>query len=1058
MREAEGMQSDRRERSASQAAEAPGARLRAAYLAEECAAVAARIDEARVPAGVGERVERNAIDWIRRVRASGAGAHGIDAFMGEYDLSSEEGVLLMCLAEGLLRIPDDHTAEALIADKLGGADWAAHLGHSESLFVNASTWGLILTGRMINLPPKSRRDFTRPLQALVRRTGEPVVRSALRAAMGLMGRQFVLGESIEQALRRSRRGDNAQYRYSFDMLGEAALTETDADGYLQSYAHAIACLAAEGPYANAVDAPGISVKLSALHPRYDYRQRERLRSELPPRLLQLAQAAARANIQLTLDAEEADRLELQMDCFEAVFADSSLGQWQGLGLAVQAYQKRCPMLIDWLAALAQARRRRIPIRLVKGAYWDAEIKQAQQLGLAGYPVYTRKAHTDVAWLACARRLLNHGDCFAPQFATHNAHSLAWVDEMAGERDIELQRLHGMGEALYATYRDSPGRARPVRVYAPVGSHAELLPYLVRRLLENGANSSFVNRINDEGVAPERLASDPVTALARRPVSPHPKIPLPDDLFQPVRPNARGLNLADPLVLARLQTLLNRHPPGDWSAGPMLAAAIDTSPGAAQDSRDPTSGRVIGRWRPVQAKAVRQIVEAAVAAQAAWDARGADARADIIEAAAERLEASFGELLSLCVHEAGKTLTDAIAEIREAVDFLRYYAVQARSQFAAPQRMPGYTGESNRLQWRGRGVALTISPWNFPLAIFLGQTSAALLAGNSVIAKPAEQTPLIAQAAVRILYEAGVPDAVLQLAPGDGASVGAALVADPCVAMVAFTGSLATARQIQRSLAQRPGAIATLVAETGGQNAMIVDSSALAEQVVADVTTSAFGSGGQRCSALRVLYLQADVADRIIAMLAGAMQRLRVGDPARIDTDVGPVIDAAARDHLERHAAELTRAGRLLAETPLPPELPSGHFVAPRVFEIDSMADLHEEHFGPLLHVVRYEADALDSVIDEINNNGYGLTLGIHSRIESRAEYIAERARVGNCYVNRDMVGAIVGVQPFGGQGLSGTGPKAGGPHYLSRFATEQTVTVNTAAVGGNASLLALDED
>ena len=1041
-------------------------------------------------------IRATATDLVRRVRARAQDQGAIEAFMHQYDLGSEEGVLLMCVAEALLRIPDEDTADRLIRDKLGDADWKQHLGRSDSVLVNASTWGLMLTGRLVDLADDTRRDVHNAFQRLMGRVGEPVIRLAVRQAMRIMGHQFVMGRTISEALARSRKGANAGYRYSFDMLGEAALTQHDADRYLKAYADAIDAIGATGPHPDAIVAPSISVKLSALHPRYEHAKRARVLAELAPRLLQLARKARGHNIGLTVDAEEADRLELSLDVIEAAWSDASLAAWDGFGIVVQAYQKRAPFVIDWIADLARRGGRRIPVRLVKGAYWDSEVKRAQVDGLPGYPVFTRKPGTDVSYLANAVRLLSNTDAIYPMFATHNAQTIAAVHRMAGailapsaasppspagplppragegntrKRFLfEFQKLHGMGDDLYAEVTPADRLDVPCRVYAPVGSHADLLPYLVRRLLENGANSSFVNRISDEDVPIDDLVRDPVEVVAGFESIPHPRIPLPVDLYRSFagpgrtaeRSNSMGVNLANDdqlrALAGQIGAAVAAAGPQGWQAGPLVPSAAAPGPDIAITSPADRRQR-IGQWRAADAATVERALANAVAAQPAWDATPAASRAAILEHAADLLEARMPQYIALCTREAGKTIPDGVAEVREAVDFLRYYAGQARTAFAV-EALPGPTGESNTLQLAGRGVFVCISPWNFPLAIFAGQVAAALAAGNSVIAKPAEQTSLIGWHAVKLLHEAGVPEAVLQFLPGDGATVGAALTADPRVAGVAFTGSTDTARAINRALAGRSsGPIATLIAETGGQNALIADSSALPEQLVKDALASAFTSAGQRCSAARVLFVQADIADRVIEMIAGAMAELQVGDPALLSTDVGPVIDTDARGLLEEHAGRMQGEARLIAEARLGEGTEHGTFFAPRAWELSSLSQLTRENFGPALHVIRWKSSELDAVVDAINATGYGLTLGIHSRIDETVERIVQRAKVGNIYVNRNQIGAVVGVQPFGGQGLSGTGPKAGGPHYLPRFATEKTVTVNTTAAGGNASLLTLGE-
>jgi RHH-type transcriptional regulator, proline utilization regulon repressor / proline dehydrogenase / delta 1-pyrroline-5-carboxylate dehydrogenase len=1029
--------------------------ITAAWLRDEREHVCALLAELGDDPAEHAAVQATALRLVERTRTKAEDQGAIEAFMRQYDLSSEEGVLLMCVAEALLRIPDSETADRLIRDKLGEADWKKHLGESDSLFVNASTWGLMLTGKMVALSEETRSNVTGALRRLVGRAGDPVIRLAVRQAMRIMGHQFVMGRTIEDALKRSRRGANAAYRYSYDMLGEAALTARDAARYLDAYRRAILAIGAAGPYPDVFAAPNISIKLSALHPRYEHGKRARVLAELTPRVLELAQLAKSQGIGMTIDAEEADRLELSLDVIIGAYVDPSLAGWEGYGLAVQAYLKRAPHVLDQLAALARQHGRRMPLRLVKGAYWDAEIKRAQIDGLAGFSVFTRKPNTDVSYLACAQRMLAASDAFYSMFATHNAHSIAAIHRMAAGRPFEFQRLHGMGKDLYDEVVPADRLNAPCRVYAPVGNHEDLLPYLVRRLLENGANSSFVNKITDEAVSPAELVADPVRIVAGYASIPHPKIPQPVALYGDGRKNSMGINFANDLELRQLAERINAaiRP---WSATPLVPGAQLSGPAIAVSA--PADRRItVGQWQAADAATVERALVNAVAAQPEWDRLPAASRAAILEHAADLMEARMPEFIAMCTREAGKTLPDGVAEVREAVDFCRYYAMLARRQFGHPEKLPGPTGESNELALVGRGVFVCISPWNFPLAIFVGQVVAALLAGNAVIAKPAEQTTLIGHAAVKLLHEAGVPEAVLQFLPGDGATVGAALTRDPRVAGVAFTGSTETARAINRSLAARDAAIGVLIAETGGQNAMIADSSALPEQLVKDVMVSAFGSAGQRCSAARVLFVQSDIADKVLTMLAGAMDELAVGDPGLLSTDLGPVIDDDALATLNAHAERMAREARLIKQLELGPDCAHGSFFAPRAFELSSLSQLTREVFGPVLHVVRFEANELDRVIDAINATGYGLTLGIHSRINSTIERIARRVRAGNCYVNRSMIGAVVGVQPFGGEGLSGTGPKAGGPHYLLRFANERTLTVNTTAAGGNASLLTLGD-
>ena len=1031
------------------------AAIDAAYRADEAEIVEALIPLAVVPGDMQKRIKDRAAGFVAKVRETRHSFGGLEAFLQEYGLTSKEGVALMCLAEALLRIPDAETADRLIADKIGGADWDAHMGHGEGMFVNASTWALMLTGRVIRPEPEEQREPRTVLSRLVKRLGEPVIRQAMVQAMRIMGRQFVMGRTIKEALDRATGPEGKGYRYSYDMLGEAARTHADAERYLKSYHAAIDAIGKRAKGRGPIDGPGISVKLSALWPRYETARRVEAQAALTERLKALALAAKEHGIGLTMDAEEADRLDLSLDVFEAVYADPALTGWDGFGLAVQAYQKRTMPLIEWLIDLATRHGRRIMVRLVKGAYWDTEIKLAQVDGLAGYPVFTRKASTDVSYLACAKRMLAARDQLYGQFATHNAQTVAFVLEAAGNRDgFEFQRLHGMGEPLYDQV---VAPDLPCRVYAPVGGHEDLLAYLVRRLLENGANTSFVNRLQDEEVPVADIVADPVAKVAALAAKPHPQIPLPVDLYAPERANSAGYDLSDPPNLLPVLEVMDAAAQVTWEAAPLIAG--EAAAGERRLATDPADRRrMIGGVVEASAEQATEAARIAAGAWRGWDAMGGAARREILSRAADLMEEHGPELMAMAVREAGKTLVDAVAELREAVDFLRYYGARAEAEFEAPEMLPGPTGEDNSVALHGRGVFLCISPWNFPLAIFTGQVSAALAAGNAVIAKPAEQTPLIAYRAVQLLHEAGVPPDVLHLLPGDGPTIGGALLADPNIAGVAFTGSTETARLINRTLADRPGPILPLIAETGGQNAMIVDSTALPEQVVIDVIESAFRSAGQRCSALRVLFVQDGIADRLLEMLEGAAATLKIGDPALLETDVGPVIDDEARGLLEAHAKRMAGEGTALFTLSLDPSCDDGTFFAPCAYEIDSLDRLEREVFGPVLHVIRYKADALDSVLDAIEATGYGLTLGVHSRIEATAEHVHKRLGVGNTYINRNIIGAVVGVQPFGGQGLSGTGPKAGGPHYLHRYATERTLSVNTTAAGGNASLVSLEEE
>ena len=1031
------------------------------FLADETAVVKELLEIARLDDEKRSRIRQRAIELVRRVRKNSEGKGGIEAFLQQYDLSSTEGMVLMCLAEALIRVPDADTADKLIQDKLKDGKWKEHLGKSSSLFVNASTWGLMLTGKVLKLNPRDEDNAGNVVDRAIQRIGEPMVRTAMRQAMRIMGFQFVMGRTIKEAMKRSVSKDHKLYRHSFDMLGEAALTYEDAEKYFEAYADAIDSIGEnKGEGFNVFSAPSISVKLSALHPRYELARRDQVLDEMVPKLRALAERAKKHDIALTVDAEEADRLDISLDVIEAVYRSESLAGWEGFGLAIQAYQKRCIRLVDWLVNLSREVGRRIPVRLVKGAYWDTEIKVFQVNGEHGYPVFTRKCNTDVSYLACARRMIEAGDALYPQFATHNAHTVSSILEMIGDRrDFEFQRLHGMGEELYGEIVPKNKLDIACRVYAPVGAHKELLPYLVRRLLENGANTSFVNRIVDEKVPVEDIASDPVAEVEKLESIPHTKIPLPRDIYTFAgyeRVNSKGINMVDIVELTQLKKDMEAAMGKQRIAAPIIGGKKLS--GETQPSLDPIDNRrAVGEVIHAGEKEIKEAIDIAVKAQPKWDRKPAHERAAILRKAADLYEEHMAEFMALCTREAGKSISDGVAEVREAVDFLRYYAMRCEADFGRVIELPGPTGESNSLRLQGKGVFICISPWNFPLAIFTGQITAALAAGNAVISKPADQVCLIGSLAVELLHKAGVPGEVLNFLPCRGSVLGKHGVADERVAGVAFTGSTGTGKVINQTLANRDGIIPTLIAETGGQNAMIVDSSALPEQVVPDVVQSAFLSAGQRCSALRVLYVQEEIADRVIDVLAGYMKTMRVGDPGLLETDVGPVIDKAAKESLQAHADDMASKFKVIGKCELPEWTQHGTFVAPIAIEIPSLDEVKDENFGPILHVVRYKARELDKVIEEVNRTGFGLTLGIHSRIDSEADYIQRKVQVGNAYVNRNQVGAVVGVQPFGGMGLSGTGPKAGGPHYMLRFANERTLTINTAAVGGNASLLSIAE-
>ena len=987
----------------------PRGALRAATLADETRCVERLVTACQLDAATRAQISQDAAALIEQVRTSGQ-VGIMEKFLAEYGLTTKEGVALMCLAEAMLRVPDATSVDALIKDKITPHDWSAHLGAAGSILVNASTWGLMLTGRVID--DDEGAGIAGTLHSVVRRLGEPVVRKAVGQAMTEMGNQFVLGRTIKEAMKRGQSHVKNGYSYSYDMLGEAARTQADAQRYFDAYARAIAAISDAAKAADIRDNPGISVKLSALHPRYEAGQRERMLPALSARLLELAQAAKAAGIGLNIDAEEADRLDLSLDVIEAVLPDPSLSGWDGFGVVVQAYSRRAPQVIDWLYALSERLDRKIMVRLVKGAYWDMEIKRAQVMGLKSFPVFTRKSHTDISYLACARQLLGLRDRIYPQFATHNAHSAAAVLRMAGGdvSGFEFQRLHGMGEALHAVLREASSVR--CRIYAPVGAHADLLAYLVRRLLENGANGSFVNQIVDLSVPAEIIAQDPIALAQETGLMPSVAIQHPDDLFAPRR-NSRGWDITDPVDIAQIETERAAfNAPKTWSAKPLTP--INFTGKAARELRNPAlNDDIVGSVVEADADLVEDAIGLAGQAQPEWAARMPDDRAAVLRRIADLYEANTFEFLALATREAGKTPLDGVAELREAVDFLRYYADAATRTDDLP----------------ARGVIACISPLNFPLAIFTGQIAAALVAGNAVIAKPAEQTPLIAYRAVQMMLQSGVPRAVLQLLPGDGVEVGAPLCADPRIAGVCFTGSTEVAKIIDRQLAQTaPDAL--LLAETGGLNAMIVDSTALIEQAVRDIIRAAFQSAGQRCSALRVLYVQEDIEAELLAMLRGAMDALVIGDPWEFSSDVGPVIDAEAHQHITTYISEQKHAGHLLHQLNVPTE---GLFVPPTVLKTSGIHAMDREIFGPVLHVATFKADELDEVVDEINAKGFGLTFGLHTRVDRRVQRVLDRIHMGNVYVNRDQIGAVVGSQPFGGHGLSGTGPKAGGTHYLPRF-------------------------
>ncbi|HET7681176.1 MAG TPA: bifunctional proline dehydrogenase/L-glutamate gamma-semialdehyde dehydrogenase PutA [Xanthobacteraceae bacterium] len=999
-------------------------------------------------AAAEQRIDARAARLIEAVRARSGGLGGIDDLLHVYSLSTKESLALMALAEALLRIPDATTADRLIEDKLAAGDWLRHERKSTALLASASAWSLGLTARIIQ--PGETPDSI--IGSLVKRLGATAVRTAIRQALRLLGSHFVLAQTIEEAIEQAR--PHQEWLYSFDMLGEGARTSADAERYFESYAVAIGAIGRSAGSRPLPARPGISVKLSALHPRYEAISRRRVLRELAPRLLELARSAKEFELNFTVDAEEADRLELSLDVIAAVLSDASLAGWDGFGLAVQAYQKRAPLVIDWTAEVARGLDRRLMVRLVKGAYWDTEIKRAQERGLADYPVFTRKAMTDLCYLTCTRKLLAARPWLYPQFATHNAlTATSIIEDAGGVAGYEFQRLHGMGEVLYQALREEFPDAT-CRVYAPVGGHRDLLPYLVRRLLENSANSSFVSNVLDPAVPVASLLRRPHSVIGAAANARHSKIPLPRDLYRPGRRNSEGVEFGDRASVEALLAEVQRSGGSRAEAGPLIDGLVVA--GRQRPVRSPIDGAIVGTVAEADEASVRSAMAAAQAGFPSWNAASVESRAAALDRAADLLERNRARLIALLQAEGGKTLDDCVSEVREAADFCRYYAMQARHSLVT-QSMPGPTGESNELRYRGRGIFVCISPWNFPLAIFAGQVAAALAAGNAVIAKPAEQTPLIAAEVIRLLHAGGIPASVLHLVPGNG-EIGSMLVSDPRVGGVAFTGSTEVARSINRALSEKNGPIVPLIAETGGINAMIVDATALSEQVTDDVIASAFRSAGQRCSALRLLCLQEEVAERMLDMIIGAVRELKLGDPRDLSTHIGPVIDAEAKSKLDGWIATMQERGALRFRWDVTRALPnSGTYVPPAIIELASARELTQEIFGPVLHVVRWRADKLGELLDDIAGNGSALTLGVESRVDTTVGQITARLSHGNVYVNRNMIGAVVGTQPFGGSGLSGTGPKAGGPNYLRRFTLEQAVTVNTAAAGGNTALLTEEE-
>ncbi|VUD68973.1 Bifunctional protein PutA [Thalassocella blandensis] len=1006
-----------------------------------------------------EQALENARNLVSQCRNNEEQRGTLDAFLQEFGLSNNEGLALMCIAESLLRIPDADTADEFIAEKIRSGNWHTHLGQSKSLFVNASTWGLVLTGKIMKFEEPGGGQW---FAGIVNRLGEPVVRKAMLQAMKILGGQYVLGRNIGEAIKRGEK-DQKHYtiksNFSFDMLGEGARTQSAAHRYFAEYESAIHAIGKKGSAYDVYQANGISIKLSALHPRFEYSKLHRVKEELFHSVLSLAKQAKQYNIGLNIDAEESERLDITLEIFEMLARSPELDGWNGLGFVLQAYQKRSLTVAQWLSALARETGHRFMIRLVKGAYWDREIKYAQESGHIDYPVFTRKANTDLNYLACANILLANNDVIYPQFATHNAYTVAFIQLIAQNKDFEFQRLHGMGQLIFNHIGDVTTAPANLRIYAPVGAHKELLPYLVRRLLENGANSSFVHYFLDERVAITDLVQDVFAQVTEREQHKHHNIPLPIDIFRQAsipRTNSLGLDLNNAIQHAALLQQFEQHPVQNCRASSIIngESIADANTDWLPISSPANTKILLGSVAEATPDDIENAVKTCRNAQRHWDQTPVEQRALFLENIAQRFEAHRDELLQLICKEAGRSLEDAISEYREAVDFCHYYAQLARQQFS-PQLLTSPTGEDNTLSLHGRGTFVCISPWNFPMAIFTGQVTAALVSGNCVIAKPAEQTSIIAFRIVQLMHEAGIPNEVLQLLVGDGARIGNTLIKDSRISGVAFTGSTETAKIIHRQIAERDGEIIPLIAETGGLNAMIVDSSALPEQVVDDVIHSAFYSAGQRCSALRVLFLQSEIADSVISMLQGACDEIKLGEPWQLETDIGPVIDQDALNLLQQHIQRMNGEAQRIypqenANTPH-----DGYFLAPHIYEINSLSQLKREVFGPILHIVRFQSNEIDTIIEDINSTGYGLTFGIHSRLESRARTLAKQLNVGNIYVNRNMVGAVVGVNPFGGQGLSGTGPKAGGPHYLTRFASEKTFTVNTVATGGNTELLSL---
>ncbi|MGL9731438.1 MAG: bifunctional proline dehydrogenase/L-glutamate gamma-semialdehyde dehydrogenase PutA [Wolbachia sp.] len=1033
-------------------------RLQGFYRTDEKSCVRYLVEKAELSADSKNRIYNIAKQVVEKIKGNKLDI--IDSFMQQYSLSNDEGIALMCLAESLLRIPDDYTIDELIKDKIANQEWSKHLGRSSSLFVNASTWSLMIGSSILRTSEEDPR-FYHAISRLLKNLGESVIRKAVKQAMLMLGKHFIVGENIEEALESVKSDDHGKFLCSFDMLGESARTAENAEEYFNSYMHSIKAIGESTDTNDCFRSHGISIKLSALHPRYEFCQFGNIAEELKTKVLELCHEAKKYNISLCIDAEESERLEMSLVLFEQLRLDESLSEWEGLGLAVQSYQKRALSVLDFVEDVAIRSKHKIMVRLVKGAYWDSEIKHTQELGLSGYPVFTRKSYTDVCYLACAQKLLSKASHFYPCFGTHNAYTFATIIELADKNHpgFEFQRLHGMGKGLYDYVMSELATSINCRIYGPVGKHSDLLPYLIRRLLENGANSSFVHQINDSNVKTEELVLDPLEKAKSLEYEPHLSIPLPQDIFGEERKNSLGMDISDSVTVSQFANDIKEFSEKKWQVGPIIGGeSLFDSTEFTEVVNPAHLENVIGEVSNTTSDQALNALKIAHSAFAKWQNVSAEERAKYLERAADLLEERIEELIYILIVEAGKILSDSIAEVREAVDFLRYYAMIAKNELNNWKRLPGPTGEDNFIFFEGRGVFLCISPWNFPLAIFIGQIAAALAAGNSVLAKPAEQTPIIACEAVKILHEAGIPKDVLHLTPGNGQYLGETLIPDNRISGVAFTGSTQTAQIINRMLASRDCPIVPLIAETGGLNAMIVDSSALLEQVTVDVLISAFRSAGQRCSALRVLFIQEDIAEKQIKMICDAVQELKIGDPIQLSTDIGPIIDKASIDMLNKYTEKMSRDkdSSLLSKVPMNTNYYNGYFFPPYIYEIQKVSQLKQEVFGPILHIIRFNKSQLNEVISDVNDTGYGLTFSLQSRIQNQIDLISKKISAGNVYINRNQIGAAVGVQPFGGRGLSGTGPKAGGPHYLQRFSTEKVVSVNTTAFGGNTTLMCLD--